>query len=122
MAYASDGITVEGSVRGLLAHEESGYEESGASLAVCVDPGPDGRGLSLALAPTWSDATSRSNRLWSLTDGGSLAPDGQLDPGHRLDVEVGCGLGVPHGLGVVTPYAGLGLADARSWPPAAVLS
>ena len=31
------------------------------------------------------------------------------------DDNAAAGLGVPHGLGVVTPYAELGLADERSW-------
>ena len=35
----------------------------------------------------------------------------------RLNAEIGYGLGAAYGLGLVTPYTGLGLADggARSW-------
>ena len=57
LIYAGDGVTVEGSVRALLAHEESGYEEWGASGAVRIDPGESGRGLSLILAPAWGAAS-----------------------------------------------------------------
>ena len=46
--YAGSGVTVEGSVRGLVAHEASGYEEWGASGSVRIDPGASGRGLSLS--------------------------------------------------------------------------
>ena len=46
--YAGSGVTVEGSVRGLVAHEASGYEEWGASGTVRIDPGASGRGLSLS--------------------------------------------------------------------------
>ena len=34
------GLTVEGAVRGLLAHEDSDYEEWGASGTLRIDPGP----------------------------------------------------------------------------------
>ena len=46
--YAGDGVTVEGSVRALVAHEESGYEEWGASGSIRINPGDSGRGLSLS--------------------------------------------------------------------------
>ena len=119
MGYSGERVTVEGSVRGTVAHEDSGYEKWGASLSVRVDPGPGGRGLSLTLTPSIGDAASGTDRLWSQTDRGTLAPDGALDAGvgrrGRLEAEVGYGFGAPRGLGVVTPYAGLGLAGQRSW-------
>ena len=117
LRYAGQGVTVEGSVRGLVAHEESGYEEWGASGSVRLDPGASGRGLSLTLAPSYGNASSGTQRLWSLSDTGGLAPDREFEAGHRLDTEVGYGLDVPRGLGVVTPYAGIGLAEdgGRSW-------
>ena len=47
--YVAGGITLEGSLRKLLAHEESSHEEWGASAALRVDPGQSGRGLSLSV-------------------------------------------------------------------------
>ena len=113
--YAGSGVTVEGAVRGLAAHEESGYEEWGASLSVRIEPGVDGRGLSLAFAPSWGAAGGEPERLWSAP--GSLMPDRAFSATRRLDAEVGYGLGAPGTVGVVTPWAGFGLEEkgARSW-------
>ena len=117
LRYAGGGVTVEGSVRTLLAHDETGYEEWGASGAVRIDPGPSGRGLSLTLSPSWGAASSGVDRLWSLADAQGLAANDDLDPAGRLDAEAGYGLGGPDGLGTVTPYAGLALSGAgeRTW-------
>ena len=115
--YAGSGVTVEGSVRGLIAHEASGYEEWGASGSVRIDPGASGRGFSLTLTPSWGKASSGAKRLWSLPDAGGLARDDDFEARSRLEAEVGYGLGAPGGLGVVTPYAGLRFAGGgeRWW-------
>ena len=115
--YSGGDITVEGRVRGLIAHEEMGYEEWGASGSVRIDPGADGRGLSLTLTPVWGNASSGTGRLWSLADTRSLADNEEFEPGTRFDAEVGYGFGGPRGLGTVTPYAGLSLSKGseRKW-------
>ena len=81
LRYAGGGVTVEGSVRTLVTHEETGYEEWGASGAVRIDPGPSGEGLSLTVAPTWGAASSGVDRLWSLGDTRGLAPEGAFEAG-----------------------------------------
>ena len=117
LRYARSAVTVEGRVRALALHEASGYEEWGASGSVRVDPSASGRGLSLTLAPTWGNASSAVERLWSLRDPGGLASNADPEPGARLDAELGYGLRGPRGVGVATPYAGLGLAreGERAW-------
>ena len=117
LRYARSAVTVEGRVRALVLHEASGYEEWGASGSVRVEPSGSGRGLSLTLAPTWGDAASAVERLWSLRDPGSLAANADPEPRARLDAELGYGLRGPRGVGVATPYAGLGLAreGERAW-------
>ena len=110
LRYTGDGVTVEGSVRGLVAHDESGYEEWGASGSIRIDPGASGRGLSLTLSPSYGNAPSGTERLWSAANADGLAPDTRFEPGSRLEAELGYGLGAPGGLGVVTPWAGLGLS------------
>ena len=117
LRYARSAVTVEGRVRALALHEASGYEEWGASGSVRVDPSASGRGLSLTLAPTWGDAASAVERLWSLRDPGGLAANADFEPGARLDAELGYGLRGPRGVGVATPWAGLGLAreGERAW-------
>ena len=117
LRYAGTGVTIEGSVRGLVAHEASGYEEWGASGSVRIDPGASGRGLTLTLSPSWGNASSGTERLWSAADADGLAPDTGFEAGSRLEAELGYGLGGPRGLGVATPWAGLGLANEgeRTW-------
>ena len=117
LRYARSAVTVEGRVRALALHEASGYEEWGASGSVRVEPSGSGRGLSLTLAPTWGDAASAVERLWSLRDAGGLAANAEFEPRARLDAELGYGLKGPRGVGVATPWAGLGLAreGERAW-------
>ena len=114
---AGSGLTVEANARTLIAHEDSGYREWGAGGSVRIDPGASGRGLSLSLAPVWGTPSSGVDRLWSARDAAGLAPGGEFEAESRLEGEVGYGLGAFGGRGVVTPYAGLGLAEAgdRTW-------
>ena len=65
LRYQGDGITIEGTVRTLVAHNDSAYEEWGASGAIRIDPGAGGRGLSLTVAPTWGNAASEADQLWT---------------------------------------------------------
>ena len=111
------GVSVEANVRTLVAHEDSGYEEWGASGAVRLDPGAAGRGLSLRLAPTWGSPSSGMDRLWSARDARALAPDGEFEPERRLEGELGYGLPAFGGGFTGTPYVGFGLSggDARDY-------
>ena len=114
---AGSGLTVEANARKLIAHEDSGYEEWGAGGSVRLDPGASGRGLSLTLAPVWGTPSSGVERLWSARDAAGLVRDDDFEAERRLEGEIGYGFGAPRGLGVVTPYAGLSLADGggRAW-------
>ena len=107
-------FAVTGAVRGLVAHEDGGYGEWGASGSIRISPGATGRGLSLTVAPSWGAASSGVERLWSLADGGRLAGNGDFEPEVRLEAEVGYGLGFGGTNGVVTPYAGLSFVDGGS--------
>ena len=108
------GLTVEGAVRGLLAHEDRDYEEWGASGSLRIDPGADGQGLSLTLAPTWGATTSGVDGLWSRQTTAGLAPQGtRQTPTGRVNAEIGYGLAAPFGTGLLTPYAGTTLSDGQ---------
>ena len=117
LQYTNGTFTVEGRVRGLVAHEERGYEEWGASGTVRLDPSSSGRGLSLSIAPSAGNAGSGTGALWSAQDPRALAPEGEFEPGRRLEAQVGYGLSGPQGLGLVTPYTGLSLGEGgnRTW-------
>ena len=106
------GLTVEAAVRGLLAHEDSDYEEWGAWGTVRVDPGAFGQGLALTVRPTWGAATSGVEGLWGRETMAGLVPQGTRPQaaGGRLNAEVSYGLAAPVGTGLLTPYAGTSLA------------
>ena len=114
LRYHQGPLTIEGRVRVLVAHEEDGYREWGASGALRVQPSASGRGLRLALAPVWGEAASGAERLWSARDARELGPSRAFEPGGRLEAEMGYGLLVPHARGLLTPYAGLTLAGGGS--------
>ena len=116
-ADAGSGLTVEANARTLVAHEDSEYEEWGVSGSVRLDPGASGRGLSLTVAPVWGTPSSGVDRLWAARDAAGLVRDEEFEAERRLEGEVGYGLGAFGGHGVVTPWAGFGLAEAgdRKW-------
>ena len=106
------GLSVDASVRTLIAHEDSGYEEWGTSGAVRLAPGASGRGLSFSLAPTWGAASSGVDRLWSARDARGFVPDGEREAESRLEGKLGYGLPAFGGAFTGTPNIGFGLSDA----------
>ena len=117
LRYASGTVSIEAAVRGLLAHEDTDYREWGASTAIRIEPRPTGQGLSLSAAPSWGNASSAAERLWSTRDAAGLVRADDFDPKSRLETEVGYGLRAPRELGLITPYTGLTLSetDSRTW-------
>ena len=112
------GLTMEGTVRGLLTHSDDGYEEWGASGSVRLDPGVSGRGVSLSIGPVWGAASGGADQLWAAGSPAGLAVDGASEAEARLQAELGYGLRPPVGRGVLTPYAGLsatGDGDGRTY-------
>ena len=109
------GLTLEGAVRGLLAHEDEDYQEWGASGNVRWALGANGQGLALTLAPTWGACRSGIHGLWSRQTTQGLAPretrGGQVG---RLATDVGYGMPAPFGTGLLTPYAGTALVEGRT--------
>ena len=117
LRYASGAVSIEGAVRGLLAHEDTDYREWGASGAIRIDPGARGRGLSLSVTPSWGNASSAAERMWSARDAAGLAQGDDFEAKTRFETELGYGLRAPRGLGAITPYTGLTLSDgdSRTW-------
>ena len=110
--YQGAGVSIEGAVRGLIAHEESGYEEWGASGTIRIDPGTSGRGVSFTLAPSWGNASSGMDQIWSPQSTHELSSDEEFEARSRLDAQLGYGLRLSRIPGVVIPYAGMTLGDA----------
>ena len=113
-ADPATGLTVEARARTLLA-PGGDYEEWGASGLVRVDPGAAGVGLALSVRPAWGRTAGSVQQLWGTGVAGRTPATGQA--GGRLHADFAYGLSAPRGLGIVTPYAGIGFADtgARSW-------
>ncbi len=111
---AAAGLTFEGRVRTLLTHGGD-HEEWGVSGLVRIDPSATGEGLALSVQPAWGRTASGVRRLWETGVMGETWP--AYRAAGRMDAEIGYGLAAAPVLGVVTPYAGLGLAGegARSW-------
>ena len=78
------------------------------------NPSQSGRGLTFAIAPVWGSAGSASERLWTARNAGELGVEQEFEATARLETELGYGIGVPGTRGIVTPYAGLSLAEGSS--------
>ena len=121
LRYASAwGLSIEASVRGLLAHEAQDYTEWGASAALRFDPGRQGRGLTAAVMPAWGAAGSGMWRLWDKqTTAGLAPPPGVVAPtaAGRVEAELGYGLAALNGRGLLTPYARVALTEGadQAW-------
>ena len=112
--HPATGLTVEARARTLLTHRHD-YEEWGVSGLVRVDPGTAGTGLALSMRPAWGRTAGSAQRLWATGVTGRAPAAGRA--GRGMDADIAYGLSAPRNLGIVTPYAGVGLADTgtRSW-------
>ncbi len=99
------GLTAAISGRALAAHT-GGVRQWGASGSLRLDPGADGRGLSLSLTPSWGEVGSGMERLWEDGLTGREADANGDVPGARIEAELGYGLPAFGGAGLVTPYGG----------------
>ena len=114
LRYTSpSGLSIEASLRALMAHEASAYREWGASGALRYDPGQAGIGLTASITPTWGMAASGVGRLWSQPDARGLAGAPGVSPSGaaRVDAELGYGLRALNGQGLLTPYARASLVE-----------
>ena len=91
--------------RGLLAHEESDYDEWGVGGSLHLKPDRAGRGLSLRLESGYGSTGSGTQELWTRRDLSGLAAQDDVAPAGRLQAELGYGLNGPGGRGAWTPYA-----------------
>ena len=110
------GLTLEARSRWLAAHRDD-MEEWGVGGMVLFEPGADKRGVTFSLIPSLGETQSGTRQLWErgLTD--ALANDNNLayrPRGGGLDTELGYGLPVLSGHGLMTPYAGVSLGGGGS--------
>ncbi len=112
------GLSVDAQGRYLLLHEDGAFEDWGASMSVRLDPGVAGEGAYLTVAPVWGQASSGVEQLWGTAAvlpqaRGPSQPATGWQPG-SLEVDVGYGVALADGRGLVTPYGGLALAGPGS--------
>ena len=103
-ADADGWLTAEGSVRGLLVHEESQYDEWGVSGALKLAPSRTGRGLMLHMGSSYGATESGAEVLPSHREVVGVVND-WIEFGTRFSAELGYGLNAAGGRGVLIPYA-----------------
>ena len=108
------GLSVEAQGRYLLMHEDGAFEDWGASMSVRLDPGVAGEGAYLTVSPVWGQASSGVEQLWGTAAvlpqaNNTSRPATGWRPG-SVEVDLGYGLALADGRGLVTPYGGLALA------------
>ena len=106
LSYAApkSGLVVEVSGRGLLAHEDSEYEEWGVGGSIRLEPHPSGLGPSFAVTSSLGESASGTEALWSRDTMAGLAGRTNQATGGRIDAEFGYGLPIFNKRGVGTPY------------------
>ena len=115
LAAPKHGLMLVLNARGLLAHEASGFRESGASASLTWDPRPTtDRGLMLTLRQSWggSPAGGMDALLGRGTVAGLAADDNGATAGAgRLEAELGYGIPAFGGALTATPHLRFGLTD-----------
>ena len=110
------GLGLEARGRYLLAHAESGFEDWGLSVALELDPGMQGSGASLRLAPAWGRPEGGVESLWRadrMLNGNSALRLPDQRPA-RLDMELGYGFAKSKGVGPLRFYGIVGGGSALS--------
>ena len=103
-----NGFAFEARGRALALHSADNHREYGASLTASLAPGAGGRGLSMALTPSWGtpdDTLDGSDRSLFLGDAGDRRSDDTLSLNARLAYGFGAGKGL------LSPFAELSIHD-----------
>ena len=115
------GLEVEARGRYLLAHRSEGMMERGVSVAVRFDPGGDGEGVWMGLAPRWGASGSGVESLWGRVPerGGGEGARGAmgLELGYRRvePFEMGVTVGMERGEGASAPTFGVTFQGRIRW-------
>ena len=114
LGYAAGRLSVEINARGLLAHQDAGYEEWGFGGSIAYTPSEDGRGLSMRLGSAWGATQSGVQSLWSRQDASGLARHAAFDAAQRYRAELRYGLDGRKGRARWEPYVGVESGDGSS--------
>ena len=114
LGYAAGRLSVEINARGLLAHEDTGYEEWGFGGSIAYTPSEDGRGLSMRLGSAWGTTQSGVQSLWSRQDASGLVRNAAFDAAQRYQVELRYGLDGRKGHARWEPFIGVESGEGSS--------
>ena len=115
MEYAFGRLTVQLDARGLVAHEDAGYEEWGLSGSIAYRAREDGKGLSVNLGSRSGATASTVQSLWTRQNASGLARGGAaMHAAQRLQVELGYGLDGSRGRALWIPYLGAEAGEGAS--------
>ena len=107
LGYAARRLSVTVNARGLLAHQDTAYEEWGFSGAMTYTPSADGRGLSMRLGSGWGATHSGVESLWSRQNAAGLVRHAPVDAAQAYQLEVRYGLDGRQGRARWAPYLGV---------------
>ena len=116
--YANEawGLSIEGSARKLVSHQDTTFSEWGAGGTLVFQPGGRERGLSVRMTTSWGAAAGSAEDLWSpyaAGHGGACGRRGAVldhGPGGRLTAQLHYAMS-PFGDGLtMAPYTEIGLA------------
>ena len=107
LGYAAGRLSVEVNARGLVAHQDSEYQEWGFSGAIAYTPSEDGRGLSMRLGSGWGATQSGVQSLWRRQDASRLARHAAFDAAEPYQAELRYGLDGLKGRLRWAPYIGV---------------
>ena len=107
LGYAARRLSVTVNARGLLAHQDTAYEEWGFSGAMAYTPSEDGRGWSMRLGSGWGATHSGVESLWSRQDAAALVRHAPVDAAQAYQLEVRYGLDGRQGRARWAPYIGV---------------
>lgn len=96
------GIDIQARGHMLLTHQESEFEQWGASVSVTFDWGTQGEGLFFVLAPSWGAPATGAEGMWETTRVAESFLAGEPEQGVNLDTRAGYGLNLPNGRGLLT--------------------
>jgi len=122
---ANGSVRLDGIGRWLVAHQEEGFEEWGASVSLAVGGSRQGsQGFGLTFEPEWGGGVRRMDDLWASRDGRGLggvrgrgrafaaSGTGSADMAStwrpdRMRLDLDYGLSLADGAGSLAPFAGV---------------
>ena len=104
------GLTIQGKLHASVGQDD--YKEWGVQGTIRQQANANGQGLSFSLSPGYGTTGKSANQIWEqkLPDGNS-----NRDNSARLDVNMGYGLSVAGGNGLLTPYSEATFGESDSY-------